>query len=302
MHKEWQGHSGEILGSKNNFDVIECVNCGFNHVVPIPTEEFLSEYYKKDFVNNRQIGFYKKVEKDVPWWEIFYNEKYDLFEKHVNKEDRSILDIGSGLGYFLKRGKERGWVTFGIEPSDDSCDYSKKHGLKIANEYLNENNYQDLGKFDVVHMHEVLEHLPNPIKLIKLVKKMLNPDGLVCIVSPNDYNPLQEAFVKNSETPKWWIAPPEHINYFDFSTINNILKSNGFTVVEQTSTFPLELFLLMGDNYVAESNIGKLIHSKRVTLETTLYDKGYENIRRAMYRKFAEIGLGREFVIIGRVI
>ena len=29
MHKEWQGHTGEILGSKNKFDVIECENCDF---------------------------------------------------------------------------------------------------------------------------------------------------------------------------------------------------------------------------------------------------------------------------------
>ena len=66
-------HKGNILGSANIFDVIDCTKCGFKHVVPIPTEEFLSEYYKNEFVKNRPKEFYKKMESDVPWLEIFYN-------------------------------------------------------------------------------------------------------------------------------------------------------------------------------------------------------------------------------------
>ncbi|MBC8179808.1 class I SAM-dependent methyltransferase [candidate division KSB1 bacterium] len=301
MHKEWQGHTGEILGSKNKFDVIECENCDFKHVVPIPTEDFLSEYYKNSFVKNRPSGFYKKMEDDVPWLEIFYNEKYDLFEKHIKKQKPSILDIGSGLGYFIKCGKDRGWQAIGVEPSIESYNYSKKLGLVVVNEYLDEKNYQDLGKIDVVHMHEVLEHLPDPSNMIKLAKNMLNPGGLICIVSPNDFNPLQKAFVKIYDDEKWWISPPEHINYFDFSSIKNLLEKNGFTIVEQTSTFPLEIFLLMGENYISNDKVGKMIHSKRVRFERNINKNGYEEIRRNMYRKLSEIGIGREFCVIGKL-
>ena len=97
---EGRVHQGSVLGGSNGFDVIDCSECGFKHVVPIPTEDFLSEYYKNEFVKNRPQGFYKKMESDVPWLSIFYNEKYDLFEKYVKSKTPSILDIGSGLGYF----------------------------------------------------------------------------------------------------------------------------------------------------------------------------------------------------------
>lgn len=306
MHNKWKDkegkiHNGNCLGSKNEYDVIECSLCGFKHVVPIPTEEFLSNYYEKHFVKNRPKGFYKKLEDDLPWSNIFYNEKYDLFERNIISKNPSLLDVGSGLGFFLQCGKDRGWNTQGIEPSKESFDYSKNNGLKVKNEYLDEKNYHTFGKFDVIHFHEVLEHLPNPMKYIEIAKKILKPNGLICIVSPNDFNPLQEVFIKNNEYEKWWIAPPEHINYFDFSSVKKLLINNGFKIVEQTSTFPLELFLLMGDNYIGNDKIGKIIHSKRVSFEKIMSENGYENIRRDIYNKFSELSIGREFCIIGKL-
>lgn len=53
------------------------------------------------------------------------------------------------------------------------------------------------------------------------------------------------------------MSPPEHINYFNFESITRLLERNGFSIIEITSTFPLELFLLMGDNYIGNNEIGK---------------------------------------------
>ena len=303
MKTEWidsagKVHSGKCLGSKNDYDVIDCSTCGFKHVVPIPTEDFLSRYYNKEFVKNRPAGFYEKMEADVAWNMIFYNEKFDLFEKYINKNDPSILDVGSGLGFFLEQGKARGWKTLGIEASTESAEYSRKLGLNIEHDYLDRNNYK---KFGVIHMHEVLEHLSDPVNMVQLVKQMLNPGGLICIVSPNDFNPLQKAYIKNSTIEKWWVVPPEHINYFDFSSVRDLLENNGFSILEQTATFPLELFLLMGDNYIGNNMTGKIIHNKRVNLETDIFNSGFEAIRRNLYKKFSEVGIGREFCVIGKL-
>lgn len=306
MDKNWRDkngivHKGHCHDSKGEYDVIECSLCGFKHVIPVPTEAFLSEYYKNDFVKNRPKGFYKKLEEDLSWVEIFYNEKFELLEKYTVVKNPSILDIGSGLGFFLNVGKKRGWRPTGVEPSVESADYSRNLGLEIENIYLDTSNFKQLGKFNVVHMHEVLEHLPNPIDMIQLVKKLLKPRGLICIVSPNDYNPLQEAVVNSSSLTKWWLSPPEHINYFDFGSARKLLENAGFKIVEQTATFPLELFLLMGDNYIGNDKVGKIIHNKRVNFENNLNDSGFDNIRRNIYSKFSEIGIGREFCIIGQM-
>ena len=44
----------------------------------------------------------------------------------------------------------------------------------------------------------------------------------------------------------WFLTPPEHINYFNHNSIVNF-KKNNFDILNQTSTFPIELFLLSVD-------------------------------------------------------
>ena len=48
-----------------------------------------------------------------------------------------------------------------------------------------------LDKFDVIHMSEVLEHVPDPIDTLRITYTLLKPGGLLCLSVPNDYNPFQ---------------------------------------------------------------------------------------------------------------
>jgi hypothetical protein len=73
-------------------------------------------------------------------------------------------------------------------------------------------------------------------------------------------------------------------------------------VVLLESTFPIDLFLLMGDNYVGDDALGRACHGRRMLLEQRLFDAGANETKRKLYRAFAEAGLGREVFIIGRRI
>jgi hypothetical protein len=63
----------------------------------------------------------------------------------------------------------------------------------------------------------------------------------------------------------------------------------GFTVVYEQGDFPMELFLLMGDNYAGNSAMGNACHQKRVELETSLSGE----LRRRLYHSLAQSGIGR---------
>jgi hypothetical protein len=58
----------------------------------------------------------------------------------------------------------------------------------------------------------------------------------------------------------------------------------------------MELFLLMGDDYVTNSQLGPACHARRKRLEAALPIE----LRRALYRSFASVGLGRNCVVIAR--
>jgi hypothetical protein len=129
---------------------------------------------------------------------------------------------------------------------------------------------------------------------------MLKPGGLLCLIVPNDYNPIQEALRSVCNFPSWWVAPPHHINYFDTKSIENLVDRAGMKILNKEATFPIDLFLIMGDNYIGNDELGRLCHTKRKTLEINLEKAGLGELRHQLYRSFAEVGIGREIQIIGR--
>ena len=173
-------------------------------------------------------------------------------------------------------------------------------GLDVQNLFFSEQTAQALGTFDVINMGEVLEHIPNPIELLKLVHCQLNADGLVCIIVPNDFNPFQMALRDHLGFNPWWVVPPHHINYFDLESLTKLVESAGFEVVHKESTFPIDMFLLMGDNYIGNDALGRECHSRRMNLEKNLAAAGHNSTRESLYKAFADVGLGREIVIVGR--
>lgn len=292
-------HYGKIIDSKNGFDVIECETCDFKHVIPIPTLEDLNKLYKENFYSSEKPRYFKEVEEDLEWWELTYRDYYQILEKYCPQNTRRLLEIGSGPGYFLKCGKELGWSVLGFEPSKQAYEYSQKIGVNVINENFSEEKASGYDKFDVVFMNFVIEHLPDPISLIKAVKTILKSHGVVGIVSPNDYNPLQNILRKDLGYEPWWVGPPQHINYFNFESIKKLLERFGFEIVAFTGTFPTEFFLLSGDNYVGNDELGRKCHFKRKVFEINMYTYGREYLN-MIYKSLANNHIGREFVIVAR--
>ena len=288
------------MDSVNGFDVIECEACGYKHITPIPTASELEAVYRHEYYTAEKPLYLEQHREDLDWWNLVYRDRYDTFEELLPPERRRILDVGSGPGFFLLHGKQRGWNTLGIEPSVQAAAHSRDLGLEIVADFLSEETAARLGKFDVVHLSNVLEHIPNPAGFIKIICNLLNPGGLICAVAPNDYNPFQNALRVACNYKPWWVAPPHHINYFDFESLNKLLSASGFEVILQETTFPIDMFLLMGDNYIGNDALGRQCHGKRKMFEQNLAAAGLNNIKRQLYRDLAKSGIGREVQIVAR--
>ena len=300
---KWMSHTGAIHDTMNGFDVIECVPCDFKHIVPIPVKDELDEVYRQEYYSVEKPLYLEQHKENLDWWNLVYGERYDEFERLLLTDQRYILDIGSGPGYFLLHGKQRGWKTLGIEPSAQAVHYSRELGLDIIEGFLNRQNHLDTldtSTFDVIHMSEVLEHIANPREMLGIARDMLVMDGLICVVVPNDYNPFQHVLRTVYGYEPWWVSPPYHINYFDVASLERLIYSSGFDVVSCETTFPIDMFLLMGDNYVGNDELGKQCHAKRKLFEYNLAMAGMGDLKQKLYQAFASIGVGREVQVIGR--
>lgn len=296
---------GKTIVTINDYDILECATCGFIHVYPYPTKKEIADLYENNYYEETQPMYIKKLEEDSEWWKLVYSKRVKLIEKYIissNTTNISTLDIGSGAGYYLLAAKEQGWKGKGIEPSKTAYQYSRELGLDVENVFFDEEVANRGASFDVVHLNHVLEHIPYPEKTLCWISNILTKNGLICIAVPNDFNDFQQVLWKNQGLKPWWISPLEHVNYFDFKSLENLLIKNGFEIVEKTTSFPMELFLLMGDNFVEEHEKGRLCHEKRKRFDMSLGDSLDEDLRENFYKALATMGIGRDVIYIARKI
>ena len=288
-------HYGVFLANHKKFKIIDCVKCSFIHAVPFLNEKKINDFYKKKFFKlDRKKNYFLKQKKDLNWWKRIFKERIDFFESHLRRKG-TILDVGCGPGFFLKYAKSRKWKVIGIEPSSQAVSYAKDNlGISII-----KGDYRFMKKInavDVIYSHGVLEHIEDPNNFLSLAKKTLSKKGLIFTSVANDFNQLQSIALKKTKYP-WWLLPPEHYNYFNIPSIKRIMQKK-FKILKINVSFPLELFLLMNENYIKEKKLGKKIHSNRVALEKNFNDNNFENFKKNFYRSFLDLKIGRQIDII----
>jgi 2-polyprenyl-3-methyl-5-hydroxy-6-metoxy-1,4-benzoquinol methylase len=303
VNRKDNAHEGEILISKNNYDVIMCDKCGYAHVMPLPTIEDVNEFYGKDYYVTIKPEMLSNYEKSLDWFNQMYDDRFEIFEKNTSKPGR-VLDIGAGAGYFLKRAKERSWQYVGIEASRAACEYAEKYNkVTIINDFIENISVSDVGQFDAINISEVLEHVINPVDVLKKCCKFLKDDGILFVMVPNEFNPLQLANNKiNPESSNYWVVPDHHYNYFNFDSINNILGKAEFKSFKTEVSFPMEYLLLSGVNYVEDREKGRISHDYVKKLELNLVNNGFRSLKRELYESMAKIGVGRDIMVYSKKV
>jgi len=285
-----------------DYKIVKNEQFGYKTLYPIPTQEELNEFYLDKYYESMKKNDSQSMERfindnessksEVKWLETTeYEDAHLIFNQYL--PNGRLLDIGCGTGEILTYMKDKGYQVVGIEPSKIAYEKAISKSLQVYNCGLHEFILKADEKFDIINMTNVLEHIPNPMETITMCKKLLKKGGVIRIKVPNDFNELQSEIVRNLHKNKWWIAIPDHINYFDFESMSNLLEYEGFKIMYKTVDFPMELFLLMGEDYQADKVLGKECHERRKSFETNVD----ANLRRKIYDKLADIGIGRNLIM-----
>lgn len=144
-----------------------------------------------------------------------------------------LLDVGCGSGAFARLMSERGYDSVGVEPFSLGRPIDQP-GLRLVRaEFADVRT--ELGKFDVVTMWHVLEHIANPDDLLEGVVDVLNADGVLVISVPN-FASWQSRVFKGG----WFhLDPPRHITHFNRTTFHELLERNNLEIFAER-TFHLE--------------------------------------------------------------
>ena len=213
-----------------------------------PTQDELAQYYPADYESYYLINNGKK---DSFQWHM--RRALDLQLRFVEKHSPNkgkLLDVGCATGNFMKVAHDNGWQVQGIEPIEKAAKIAREYyRLEVITSSLDVAPLED-DSFDVIIMWDVLEHLPNPKKILYRCHDLLRSEGLLVFSIPNLKSFDRYLFGEN------WIGwdAPRHFNLFTDDTLDQLLATTGFEHVDKRcilggkGTFLLSLEQLLGPN------------------------------------------------------
>lgn len=206
----------------NNYDLYTCNDCKVIFCVPFKAHD--AEFYSEadDILSENR---HKKL---TPWFKDHPSRKSDNLK---NGTDKTLLDIGCGDGPFVEFAAQNGFHVVGIDFDTTSLIAAKRRNFKTEPEFINtdlEDYYKKNPgkKFDIITAFEVIEHLDNPKRVLKLINLMLKPGGLFIGTLPN----FNRILIKKINMI--YEIPPYHLTYWTSQTWKNVLEAKfGFKEV-----------------------------------------------------------------------
>jgi 2-polyprenyl-3-methyl-5-hydroxy-6-metoxy-1,4-benzoquinol methylase len=225
------------LGVPGNFRIFKCEKCKVIFLNPLPEKKDWIKYYPKErYYSLSKIDTSSlKTKLKIFIFKINSENKFILlklffwpistFFRGIEKRGKRILDIGCGSGQFLFETKQIGFEVYGIEPGGFNSQEAINLGIKISKGTIEESEFPK-EYFDIITMNHVLEHLEDPKKVLKIVKKILKKDGTLVMGLPNTNSLAFKIFKKN-----WYqLDVPRHLFNYSTETLNILLKKEGFII------------------------------------------------------------------------
>ncbi|RLA84591.1 MAG: hypothetical protein DRG31_04730 [Deltaproteobacteria bacterium] len=242
-----------LFGIPGKWDILECPKCQLAWLFPRPSKEELLSFYPENYHTHQgksafQVDEFKKDRSKVAILQRYgyYKEMplsirdslrvllYGAFLQHrIGRKIRwlkavpggCLLDIGCGNGTFLYRMKELGWEVVGVDPDPDAVAIANKFGLNVILGTVEEAEFAN-ASFAAITMNHVIEHVTDPMSLLKECHRIMRPAGQLVIVTPNVRSLGHIFFGRN------WLDwdVPRHLFIFSTKSLKICVEQAGFKI------------------------------------------------------------------------
>ena len=123
-------------------------------------------------------------------WTRGLERRLTMVRDHVDLEGKRILDIGCGVGAFVRRLREFSDEVYG---TDIDAGHVAEGTLEVPNLGLAVGEAMPFADntFDVIILHEVLEHVDDDVQTLREAKRILKPGGRIVVFCPNRLYPFE---------------------------------------------------------------------------------------------------------------
>jgi len=223
---------------KGDYKLMRCASCGLIYTNPLPTEEFLNDFYQIYDSIGEKDNYYRNLKNYSQTCEGRELEELflELSKKYNFKRNEKILDLGSGGGVFLAILKKNNYQGLGIEISRPAVDFAKKEfNVDCQSGDVSKISFQD-SSFGAIFLWDLLEHLREQINIIKKINKWLVKDGYLIIETPNNQALVNKIILGLLKLkiiwPAKWMFGYHHLFLPSEKSLVKLLKNNNFKILE----------------------------------------------------------------------
>jgi 2-polyprenyl-3-methyl-5-hydroxy-6-metoxy-1,4-benzoquinol methylase len=223
------GAAGSVdLWHEDGWDLVRCQGCDLVYLANPPGPEELAALY------SFESGFHTEydAEDDTAARAADHAAAHQLDLMAARQSPGELLDVGCAAGNFLVAARDRGWTVHGVELNPDTAELARAKGLDVMTGTLDDVTLAE-GSLDAVTMWDVIEHVPDPLALLSAARRLLAPDGLLWLATPNVAGLFPVASLKVAGPVGRWPhpEPPYHLFQFSAATISEALRRAGFRSV-----------------------------------------------------------------------
>ena len=205
----------DVLGVRDARPVGRCTRCGLVRTCRVP-DDYLTLYTAGDRYHSGRDGH-------VPYRDRFEHDRSIAALRWPRLLSRiRLLDVGCANGAFVRHAAEQGVAAEGFEINPGMAAWAHAHcGCPI---HVSWDTVR--GPFDVITYHDVIEHVPDPRRELRLVRRLLGPRGLLVVDTPDAEDP------RFARLGLGWhhMKPQEHLWFFTERHLRDLAECAGFTV------------------------------------------------------------------------
>lgn len=175
----------ELLEKEKLVSGVETVSyvvckCGLIFHSETMTDDTRRKFYQDEYRTTRPEATDETVSRSNIIEESFRANKIIKYLNNKIEKAERCLDIGCSTGQLIKLLKDKyDCVAVGVEPNNVFREHATSMGLNVV-----ENIQSAHGKFDLIFLIHVLEHLPKPLDMLKKISELLNDGGHLIVEVP----------------------------------------------------------------------------------------------------------------------
>ncbi len=197
----------------------KCNSCDFVFL-PKPDDLILSSYYDDEYYKTNYCSISDSQIKE-------FESRLGEFLPYL--KGNKILDVGCALGYSLATYSGKKMDAYGMECSGFAVELARKNTkFDVIQQSIESNTTWRENFFDAVTLHDVFEHLAQPISALKEIHRILKVGGILYIYTLN-WNGLGRK-LDGLEWPL--LNPPGHMSYWTPKSLAYALEKTGFSIIK----------------------------------------------------------------------